>query len=256
MKPPKSILITGASSGIGRALAQAYAAPGVILFLSGRNLERLQETVADCLDRGADVHPKSLDVTDRAAMEAWIRESDSLSPLDLVIANAGISGGVAGKDKSGETEAQARQIFDINFNGVLNSIYPAIELYKLRQRGQIAIVSSLAGYRGLPGAPAYSASKAAVKAYGEALRGALKRDGIAVNVICPGFVVSRITDANRFPMPFLMKADRAAILIKKGLSVNRAVIAFPWPTRFVSWIFRILPGRLAVPLLSGLPAKE
>ena len=256
MKNPKSILITGASSGIGRALALEYSAPGITLFLSGRNLERLQETVNTCQEKGAEVHPKALDVTDREAMKAWIGDCDSHAHLDLVIANAGISGGIAGKEGQGETEDQARQIFDINFNGVLNSIYPAIDLYNSRKRGQIAIVSSLAGYRGLPGAPAYSASKAAVKAYGEALRGSLARNGIQVNVICPGFVVSRITDANKFPMPFLMRADKAARLIRNGLDANRAVIAFPWPTRLVSWLMRILPGRIAVPLLSGLPAKE
>lgn len=250
---PKTILITGASSGIGAALAQTYAAPGVTLYLSGRNDARLQTIAESCRSRGADVETALLNVADRQGMRRWIDECDARSPLDLVIANAGISGGSKGPD--GEAEDQVRAIFDINLTGVLNTVHPAVDVMRRRARGQIALVSSLAGYRGLPSAPAYSASKAAVKAYGEALRGQLRHSGIAVNVICPGFVTSRITDQNDFPMPFMMPANRAATIVRTRLAANRAVIAFPWPMRFALGLLRALPSRLVLPLLSGLPAK-
>lgn len=250
---PRSILITGASSGIGAALAQTYAAPGVKLFLTGRNRERLQTTVLACEALGAKVKAAALDVADDIAMRRWISACDKDQPLDLVIANAGISGGP--KDALGEREDQVRHIFDINLSGVLNTVHPAVDLMRPRRRGQIALVSSLAGYRGLPSAPAYSASKAAVKAYGEALRGQLKQSGLSVSVICPGFVKSRITDSNDFPMPFLMDTSRAAAIIRKRLKAHRAVIAFPWPMRLALGAIRALPSRIALPLLTGLPAK-
>ena len=105
-----------------------------------------------------------------------------------------------------------------------------------RRRGQIAIVSSLAGYRGFPGAPAYSASKAAVKAWGEGLRGQLHRDGIEVSVICPGYVTTRMTAGNKFPMPMLMTAERAAGIIRRGLERNRGLIAFPLLMHWIAWM--------------------
>lgn len=249
---PTSILITGASSGIGRALALEYAAPGVTLFLSGRDMNRLQNTVSVCEQAGATVFPQILDVTDAAAMRHWIDLCDDQSPLDLVVANAGISGGSQG----GEKEDQARRIFDINLRGTLNTVHPALDRFAARRRGQVALVSSLAGYRGLPSAPAYSASKSAVKAYGEALRGSYRPSNVSVNVICPGFVKSRITDANNFPMPFLMDGTKAAKAIRQGLARDRTVIAFPSIMRLICWTLRSLPGSLAVSMLSALPAKQ
>ena len=249
---PASILITGASSGIGAALALAYAANGVRLALGGRNRERLDEITAACLAKGATVVGKVIDVTDRQQMRDWLHDADQAAALDLVIANAGISGGTAG---DGESEDQARRIFDANLTGVLNTVHPAIETMRHRTRGQIAIMSSAASFRGIPGAPAYSASKAAVRAYGEALRGTLHRDGIAVSVICPGFVRSRMTDNNPFHMPMLMDAEKAARIIKRGLARNRARIGFPWPVYFTAWLAGLLSPTLTDPLFRRLPEK-
>lgn len=253
MRDPKTILITGASSGIGEAMAEAYAGPGVTLVLTGRDRDRLDVVAARCTERGADVRAATVDVADRAAMADWLALVDRATPVDLCIANAGISGGTGGR---GESEEQARRILAVNIDGVLNTIHPLIGPMTARGRGQLALVSSLAGFRGYPGAPAYCASKAAVRSYGESLRLDLRPAGIEVSVICPGFVKSRITDRNRFPMPFLMDADRAASIIKRGLERNRGRIAFPLPTYLMAWLVAVLPAALADALLAHTPAKE
>lgn len=251
---PKSILITGASSGIGRALALHYAGSGVFLALSGRNQERLNEAAHACRAQGASVETALVSVTDQSKMKEWIESVDQKNPLDLIIANAGISGGTGGV-MEGEPINQVRQIFDVNLMGVINTIAPALPRFTKRGSGQIAIISSLAGYRGFPGAPSYSASKGAVRIYGEALRGAVRKTGVKINVVMPGFVESRMTAANDFKMPFFMSAEKAASIIAKGLSVNKGRIAFPLPTQFSAWFLSVLPDGIAQKLLGELPAK-
>lgn len=234
---PKSILITGGSSGIGAALARYYAAPGVTLFLSARSEQRLEDIRRICADKGAAVHPKTVDVTDRQGMADWIAACDAIAPLDLVIANAGIAtAGDGALDRFHHT-------MDINVGGVANTIIPAGDLMAERGCGQVAIMASLAGFRGLPASPIYSATKAAVRVWGEALRPVLARRGVGLSVICPGFVRSNITD-NREGLPFLMDADPAAAIIARGLARNRGRIAFPFPTAFFVWLMMALPDRL------------
>lgn len=252
MRDPKSILITGASSGIGAALARAYAGPEVHLALAGRDEGRLEAVAAACRAAGAATVTAVIDVTARDAMARWVAEVDRALALDLVIANAGIS---AGTGWLTESEAQARRILAVNLEGVMNTVLPALDGLRARRRGQIAILSSLAGYRGIPGAPAYCASKAAVKVWGEALRGHLAAEGVGVTVVCPGFVKSGMTAVNRYPMPFLMEVDRAAALIRRGLARNKARIAFPWPLAAAVWLLTALPPALTDPLLRRLPAK-
>lgn len=254
MPAPTSILITGGSSGLGAAMAEAYAAPGIRLFLSGRNAERL-EAVADGLRaRGATCDTAVIDVRDTAAVQGWIEACDDAAPLDLVIANAGISAGTAGRDGI-EPADQVREVFATNLDGVLNTILPAVARMKARGHGQIALVSSLAGYRGIPGAPSYCASKAAVKVLGEGLRGSLHPKGIQVSVICPGYVRTPMTAVNDFPMPLLMDGNRAARIIRRGLARDRARIAFPWPMAAAVWLLQALPPAWIDPLLRRLPRK-
>lgn len=250
---PSSILVTGASSGLGAALARAYAGPGRLIAICGRDADRLAETARTCRAAGAEVDARELDVTDERTMRDWIDGLDARRPLDLVVANAGVSGGTA-RDAA-EDEARTREIFAVNLHGVVNTVMPALAAMRSRGHGQIALVSSLAGYRGQPGAPAYSASKCAVKAWGEALRGAHAAEGVRISVICPGFFESRITANNDFPMPMLMSADRAAGLVKRRLADDPAVIAFPLPLALASWLLSVLPAALAIRLLAMGPRK-
>lgn len=250
----RNILITGASSGIGEALALAYAAPDTQLVLTGRNRERLEEVARACEKQGACVLTSTIDVQEREVLAAAIHEWDRQFPFDLVIANAGISGGVG--TKGGEPAGQVREIFAINVDGVLNTILPVIPRMKERKRGQIALMSSIVSFRGMPQAPAYSGSKGAVRLYGEGLRGELAPFNIGVSVVCPGFVRSRITDANDFPMPFFMEANTAAAVIKKGLEKNRGRIAFPFPMYALVWLMAVLPPCLTDLLVRLAPRKS
>lgn len=253
MRNPRSIVITGASSGIGEALAGAYAAPGVRLALTGRDSGRLAAVADRCRGLGAEVEEAVVDAADRAAMADWLGGLDRRAPVDLVIANAGVS---AGTGQGTESEEQARRIFRVNLDGVLNTVHPLLPGMQARRRGQIALMASLAGFRGMPGAPAYCASKAAVRVYGESLRGDLAGQGIGVSVICPGFVRSRMTAVNRFPMPFLMEPDRAAEVIRRGLARNRGRISFPWPMAAAVWLLAALPAGWTDALLRQAPRKE
>ncbi len=252
MQDPKSIVITGGSSGIGAALARGYAAPGVSLGLTGRDPARLAAVAEACRAAGAEVAAAVIDVRQREALAAWLAERDRARPLDLVIANAGIS---AGTGSFGETAEQVREILSVNVDGVVNTALAAAELMRPRRRGQIALMSSLAAFRGFPGAPAYCASKAAVRVWGEALRGMLHGEGLGVTVICPGYVRSRMTAVNDFPMPFLMEAERAAGIIRRGLAADKARIVFPRRLFAAVWLLGLLPPAWTDPLLRRLPEK-
>ncbi len=247
-----NILITGASSGIGAALAREYAQAGTILHLLGRNSERLQAVANDCRAKGAEVRTAKIDVTDKEAMRAYIEKADMQAPLDLVVANAGISAGTGGTQ---EPPAQVDHIFDVNVHGVLNTVQPAAACMVARQHGHIAIISSLAGIRALPSCPAYSASKAAVRYCGDALRGALHRDGVMVSVVCPGYILTPMTAVNDFYMPLVMRAERAAAIIRCGLQRKKARIVFPRRLYFPLWWLAALPVFMSDVLFRRLPAK-
>jgi short-subunit dehydrogenase len=251
---PKSILITGASSGIGAALSEYYAESGVCLFLSGRNEKRLLEVSEKCKSKGADVSTKLLDVTNKQSMEKWITECDKQHSLDLVIANAGISAGTGGYDHN-EPDEQVREIFDINLIGVLNTVGPALKGMRKRNSGQIALMSSLASFGSWPSAPAYAAAKNAVRVYGESLRGSLINTNISINVVCPGFIKTPLTDKNNFKMPFIMDAKKAASLIANGLEKDKLRIAFPILMYIIAGLCGILPPWVFLKMGSTLPKK-
>ncbi len=253
-KSKQTLLITGASSGIGEALALHYAIENYHLILIGRNNDRLKNVAERCETKGATCEFKVIDVCDREGLRFWLEEMIQKTPIDLLIANAGISGGTAGLTDS-ELIAQTRQIYDVNIGGVLNTLEPVLKGMMGRRSGQIALMSSMASYAPWPGAPAYSSSKAAIRFLGHSLRGTLRPYGIKVSVICPGFIESRITAQNTFPMPFFRKAPYAAQKIAKGLEKNKMTIAFPMPLFMVSVFMSLLPSRILLYINSKMPKK-
>jgi short-subunit dehydrogenase len=248
-------LITGASSGFGRALAEALAAPGVALHLSGRDAARLAESAAACRARGATVREAVLDVTDAGGMAAWV---GGAGRLDLVIANAGISGGTGTATEPAE---QARRIFAVNVGGVLNTALPAIAAMAAQApgpdglRGQVAVVASVAAFLAAPSAPAYCASKAAVQRWAEALDASERRRGIRLSAICPGYVRTPMTARNPFPMPLLMAPEVAARRALAGLAARRVRVVFPRRLYLAARAFGALPPAWRNALFTRLPGK-
>ena len=252
----KMVVITGASSGIGEALAYKYANQGCALALTGRNQERLDSVVHACRDKGASyVDGTVIDVCAKDAMRAWIEKIDDEHPIDIIIANAGISAGMGGLAGE-EAFFQTRKIFDINITGVLNSVEPAYERMVSRKKGQIALISSMASFSPWSGAPAYSASKAAVRFLGEGMVMSCRQNGIFMSVACPGFVKSRMTDVNDFPMPMIIDSEKAAEIIVNGLERKKTLIVFPLIIYLLTRVFSYFPSSFISLLTRRLPAKK
>jgi short-subunit dehydrogenase len=243
------VVITGASSGIGAALARVYGQWGWRLSLVARNEERLEAVAAACSAGGADVDIYLADVTDAKAMEAAMKTCDLRQPVDLLIANAGIGGRAALACDGGEPGDVARQILATNMLGVVNTVTPLLPALVARRRGRIAIMSSLAALAGLPACPAYSASKAAARVYGAALRSLVAPSGVRVSVVCPGFIETPMTKSLPGHLPFLWTADRAALHVARALARGRREIMFPWPLAAALRLVAVLPTAIGDRLL-------
>lgn len=228
----KRAWIVGASSGIGRAVAERLAARGLTVFVSARRAEALQALAADSQ---GEIIPLPLDVGDGGAVgEALERIERDAGPIDLVVFCAGVWRPMRLEDFSAEA---LRRTVEINLLGAANLLEALLPGMRARGSGRIALVSSVAGYRGLPMSAAYGASKAALTHMAEALRPECARAGIALQVISPGFVATPMTETNRFPMPFLMDVETAARRILAGLESERFEIHFP---RRLSWQLKLL----------------
>jgi NAD(P)-dependent dehydrogenase (short-subunit alcohol dehydrogenase family) len=258
---PTSILITGASGGIGHALATALAAPGVTLHLAGRDEGRLGHTEKDCAARGAIVRPQLIDVTEREAMAEWI---GSVGPLDLVIANAGIAAGTGGGKDYGlrECSEQVRAIFATNLDGVLNTILPSLDIMDRQMpdkdgiRGRIVSLASVASFLAFPGVPSYAASKAAVDYWTTATAPSARARGIIMTSVCPGFVESGMTANNAFPMPGLMSAERASRIILNAVASGKRRVTFPWWMGAGARLLQLLPPALTTIILARQKTME
>ncbi|SNR59532.1 Short-chain dehydrogenase [Methylobacillus rhizosphaerae] len=242
------ILITGATSAIGAALAEAYAQPGVTLYLHGRNAEKLAEVATRCISKGAEVQSQLLDIRDFAALKNWL---SALGALDLVIINAGVNTHI-GPQGQAEPWDEVEALLDINLKAAMLIVQTLLPLMRQQRQGQIALVSSLAAYFGLPVTPAYCASKAGLKAYGEALRGWLAPENIRVNVIMPGYVESPMCHNMPGPKPFLWSPARAAGVIQRGLRRNKARISFPFPLNLGTWFLAALPASLSTRIVKWM----
>jgi len=241
----RRILITGTTSAIGGALAELYAQRGVLLYLHGRNEEKLTEVAGRCEAKGAKVVTRLLDVRDFSALRGWLKTLDA---LDLVIVNAGMNTHIG---PAGEPEPwdEVEALLDVNLKAAMVVVQAVLPAMRARGRGQIALLSSLAAYFGLPVTPAYCASKAAIKAYGEALRGWVGPQGIRINVIMPGYVKSAMCDEMPGPKPFLLQPEKAAKVIRRGLARDKARISFPFPLNLGTWFLAVLPAGLSIRIL-------
>jgi short-subunit dehydrogenase len=238
---PGHILITGASSGLGRALALHYAAPGRTLSLLGRDAGRLAAVAAACRERGAAVDTASIDVTDREAMAQWISARDASRPIDMLIANAGMGGAAVVAGPCGEGIAKALEIVSVNSVGVVNAVGAVLPRMGARRCGQLVLVGSLAALIGLPQSPAYSASKAAVKVYGDALRRLLRPRGITVTNVLPGFIDTPMSRSLAMRRPWCWDADRAARRIARDVERGAAQCVFPWQLRLAVGLQNFVP---------------
>ena len=227
--------VTGASSGIGRAVALELARRGWTVAATARRAHELETLAGEAAAAGQTILPFPGDVTDRAGMARLIETIETPEqPIALALLNVGTFFPDAPGDWAGDA---FRRTFDVNLNGTLNGLETLLPRMVARGRGQVAVVASVAGYGGLPRASSYCASKAALITMCESMRFPLERQGIGMQVVCPGFVRTPLTDHNDFPMPFLIEVDEAARRICDGLRQSRFEIAFP---RRMAWLLKAI----------------
>ena len=234
----RNALITGASSGLGAGLVRRLSARGTRVYAAARRKDRLEQLAAEC--GPGEVVPVVLDVADTAKVVETLRRIDGeCGGLDLIVANAGIGGNKRATRLT--WEKQVEPVLRINVLGAFATLTAVLPAMVERDRGHLVGIGSLAGARGLPGTAAYSASKAALATYLETLRVDLKRTGVKVTTIEPGFVKTELTEGNPRPMPFLMDLDAAVDDILHAIDRQRAVRGFPWPLVTAVKLARMLP---------------
>ena len=234
------VFLTGASSGIGEALARHYARAGANVGLAARRADALAALASSL---GANAEPYPCDVRDASSVAAAAaRFVERHGPPDVVIANAGISIGNL-TDHARDTEV-FREILDINVIGMVNTFQPFMAPMRARGSGTLVGIASVAGFRGLPGATAYSASKAAAIRYLEGLRVELRGSGLKVTTICPGYIATEMTRRNPYPMPFLIPADEAARRFARVIDAGTSYAVIPWQMAIVGRILGVLPNWL------------
>ncbi len=245
------IFITGASSGIGVSMARYYAGRGAQLGLVARRADILQR-LADELEPRPAVY--ALDVRDAGALRDAAKDFiNRFGVPDIVIANAGVSRGTL--TESADDLKIFQEVFDINVMGMVNTFHAFVEPMKLARQGTLVGIASVAGFRGIPGGGAYSASKAAAIRYCESLRVELRGTGIAVVTICPGYIKTPMTAVNKFKMPFLIDVDEAVIRFARAIDARTSFTVIPWTMGVAARVLRVVPNWLYDRVFSRMPRK-
>lgn len=236
-------MITGASRGLGAALAEELADVGVRLFLWGRDEGALMKVCDICLKKGADVSISAFDIADIPNTVLHLKEADKTAPLDDVYINAGLFDG-ARAPRALEELASEMAIVDVNMKAAIAVAHTAAACMRLRRRGHIVFISSLAGLFPLADAAGYSASKAGISAYASALREKMAGDGVAVSDVRPGHIMTEMTKGHTGVLPMLLSPPKAARLIVRSVARKKAVIAFPVPLSWLVSLSGLLPWRI------------
>jgi short-subunit dehydrogenase len=248
---PRTVLVTGASGGIGAAIAAAYAREGATLGLHGRREAELR-----ALGERLRV-PYSIHLADVADVEAMARLAGDFTARhgtpDIVVANAGISVGT--KVHEPADVAPLARVLAVNVVGVAATLKPFVPAMKARGRGTLVAIASVAGFRGLPGAGAYSASKSAVITWMESMRVELHGTGVRAVTICPGYIDTPMTRGNPYPMPFLLSADEAGRRILRAIDSGRRIVVVPWQMGLVGALLKLVPAPLYERAFARAPQK-
>jgi short-subunit dehydrogenase len=256
-----NVFITGASSGLGEALAYRYAKTGATLGLFARRHDRLralqlnlQKSLAATAT--SPIHIYEGDVTNAQVLQRAAQHFlANVGIPDIVIANAGVSHGTITGGEGDSDLPVFREVFDTNVLGIVHTFHPFIDAMRDARRGTLVGVASVAGFRGLPGSSAYSASKAAAISYLESLRVELRGSGVAVITLCPGFIATPMTANNPYPMPFLISASEAADLMVRAIARKKRRYVFPWPMMLAGKLLRVLPDAVYDALFAHAPHK-
>lgn len=251
----KTVFITGASSGIGAALARHYAKCGVQLGLTARRADLLDDVAKSIVQAGAPA-PRIYvcDVRDAAALKAAAADfSQVFGAPDIVVANAGVSKGTLTTEADDLTVFQT--VFDINVMGMVNTFHAFAGEMATRKAGTLVGIASVAGFRGIPGGGAYSASKAACIRYCESLRVELRTSGVSVVTICPGYIRTPMTAVNKFKMPFLIDVDEAVVRFARAIDAKTSFTVIPGTMGVAARVLRMLPNWLYDLIFSRMPRK-
>jgi NAD(P)-dependent dehydrogenase (short-subunit alcohol dehydrogenase family) len=245
------VVVTGASGGLGLALARHYLERGATVAVCARRVELLR-ILADQFPERVHIYP--LDVRDAAALR--VAAADFIARVgapDIVIANAGVSTGTL--TRHAEDSDVFRKVMDINVLGAVQTFQPFVEAMREAGRGRMVGIASVAGFRGLPGSGAYSASKAALISYLESLRQEMRGSGVSVVTICPGYIRTPMTDINPYPMPFMLEVDEAARRIARAIELGSSFAVIPWQMGLVGRVLKLLPNWLYDRLFAGVKHK-